>query len=80
LLDHPIRRRILDTIIELNEKATSASIINIISLEQKVVERHLAMLVKAKMIRREKITAQKLIYAINEETMAKASRFIREIN
>ena len=79
-LNHPTRRRILDVIVELDEKATSANIIKAISLEQKVVERHLAMLVKAKMISREKITQQKLIYTINEESMAKASRFIREIN
>ncbi len=79
-LNHPTRRRILVAINLLDKNATATKITEAISLAPKVVEKHLALLVRAKIIYREKTAKQKLIFSINHTTMEKTNRFITEIN
>ncbi len=79
-LNHPTRRRILVAIDKLDENATASNITEAISLDQKVVTKHLNILVRGTMIDRRKTTNQKIIFSINQENIQKANRFIREIN
>jgi len=78
-LNHPTRRRILVAIDQLDENATASNITHAISLDEKVVSKHLNILVRGKMVERQKTVSQKIIFRINHETIEKASRFIEEI-
>lgn len=79
-LNHPTRRRILLAIEKLDEKATATNIIEAISLEQRVVDKHLTILTREKVVDKRKNIFQKIIYNVNHETIEKAARFVEELN
>ena len=77
---HPTRRRILTAIDKLDQNATTANIIEAISLEPRIVEKHLKILSKEKVIYSQKVIPPKLIYIINHNTISKAAWFVKELN
>ena len=79
-LNHPTRRRILIAIDTLDKNATLPNLIEAISLEQKVVSKHLTILTKATIVNSKKTAKQRLVYSVNHETIEKATRFVEEIN
>jgi len=79
-LDHNLRQNIITAIDDLEDKATAKLIAQALKLEQSVVTKHLNILSRAKLVFSQKKETNKLIYCLDEKTIAKAIKLASVLN
>jgi len=71
-LDHTLRQNIITVIEDLENKATAKLIAQAMKLEQAVITKHLNILSRADLVYCQKNEVQKMVYYLDEKTLAKA--------
>lgn len=79
-LNHKLRERLLEHLDDLNDAATLENIMIQMRLEKAVVQEHLKVLLRNKIIIAVKNAANEMIYYRNDEKLVQVKKFIDDLN